>query len=231
MATLGLQHPHLPVHSGRVLRLADGCGRLECHSHNDVFPIADAALNATASIGGGAEAALFLDECVVVCRSPHFHSLESTADLEAFGRGDREHGVSELSLNRLSGKSCQDTSSLSKHGSPSPTGQLRMTHVTMPPVESLASRHATISSSIAATTLASSGQRTNVLSMSARVSGRVSRSVEARTVPTPLTQATISTPYLVFKTFSAIAPAATRPIVSRALLRPPPLLALTPYLY
>mmetsp|Transcript_39590 Transcript_39590/g.85709 ORF Transcript_39590/g.85709 Transcript_39590/m.85709 type:complete len:305 (+) Transcript_39590:261-1175(+) len=89
----------MSVCSSKTKRAApDGCGRLECHSHNDVFPIADAALNATASIGGGAEAALFLDECVVVCRSPHFHSLESTADLEAFGRGDREHGVSELSL-------------------------------------------------------------------------------------------------------------------------------------
>ncbi len=41
-----------------------------------------------------------------------------------------------------------------------------------------------------------------------------------------LTQATISTPYFSLSHFSAMAPAATRPIVSRALARPPPLAAL-----
>ena len=74
------------------------------------------------------------------------------------------------------------------------------------------------------------------------------------TVPTPLTHATISTPYLATRPdgsncvrhanqsgqsadathfieshFSAIAPAATRPMVSRALERPPPLDDRKPY--
>ena len=42
----------------------------------------------------------------------------------------------------------------------------------------------------------------------------------ASCMPTLLTHATISTPYHVRSTFSAMAPAATRPMVSRALLRP-----------
>ena len=50
-------------------------------------------------------------------------------------------------------------------------------------------------------------------------------------LPTEETKATISTPQASDKYFSAIAPAATRPIVSRALLRPPPLDALIPYLW
>lgn len=50
------------------------------------------------------------------------------------------------------------------------------------------------------------------------------------TFPTPLTNATISTPYASLRNFSAMAPAATRPIVSRAEARPPPDEALTPYL-
>ena len=66
------------------------------------------------------------------------------------------------------------------------------------------------------------------------------------TFPTELTKATISTPYAILRYFSAIAPAATRPdgnekgyaalirmgqipMVSLALLRPPPLLAFIPY--
>ena len=48
-------------------------------------------------------------------------------------------------------------------------------------------------------------------------------------MPTEETNATISTPYRRERHFSAIAPAATLAIVSRALLRPPPLLARIPY--
>jgi hypothetical protein len=44
----------------------------------------------------------------------------------------------------------------------------------------------------------------------------------ASIVETALTQATISIPYREAKNFSAMAPAATRPTVSRALERPPP---------
>ncbi len=47
--------------------------------------------------------------------------------------------------------------------------------------------------------------------------------------PMLLTKATISIPWLSRKTFSAIAPAATRAIVSRAEERPPPEEAFTPY--
>lgn len=47
--------------------------------------------------------------------------------------------------------------------------------------------------------------------------------------PTDVKKATISTPYVSRSHFSATAPAATRAMVSRALLRSPPELALMPY--
>lgn len=47
--------------------------------------------------------------------------------------------------------------------------------------------------------------------------------------PTEETKETISTPWARERYFSAIAPAATRPIVSLALLLPPPLEAFMPY--
>ena len=50
------------------------------------------------------------------------------------------------------------------------------------------------------------------------------------TLPTDETNATNSTPRASLRYFSAIAPAATRPMVSLALERPPPLLAFKPYL-
>ena len=134
-------------------------------------------------------------------------------------------------------------SSLSKQGSPRPRGVLRMTHVTVPPMLSLASRNWAIFSAMRLEASAS-GQRTGrKLSTSARV--MVERRDRYRgfvaavgcsgvggkrcSLPTELTKETISTPCVRERYFSAIAPAATRPIVSLALLLPPPLLALTPY--
>ena len=134
-------------------------------------------------------------------------------------------------------------SSLSKQGSPRPSGVLRITQVIVPPMLSLASRNWAIFCAIRLEASAS-GQRTG---RKESTSSRVIREIRSRksglvaavgcsgvggkrySLPMEVTNATISTPCTTERYFSAIAPAATRPIVSRALLRPPPLLALTPY--
>ena len=73
-----------------------------------------------------------------------------------------------------------------------------------------------------------SGQRIMLASTMARV--RFNPSVSGALIcPTWLTQATISIPSAVFSIFSAMAPAQTRPIVSRAEARPPPEEARIPY--
>ncbi len=75
---------------------------------------------------------------------------------------------------------------------------------------------------------AGSGQRTRVASTAARVTAAGS-TTPASTCSTCSTQATISTPWARPSHCSTRAPAATRPMVSRALARPPPLAARMPY--
>ena len=120
-------------------------------------------------------------------------------------------------------------SSLSKTGSPSPTGALRITHVTVPPMLSFASRYLAIESVMRAEASVS-GQRTGrcastcsrvMVCKRERYFGLVA--AEAGEVagkrysePTEVTKATISISYARRRYFSAMAPAATRPIVSRA---------------
>jgi hypothetical protein len=74
---------------------------------------------------------------------------------------------------------------------------------------------------------AASGQRAMLDSTAARVT--LAGSMAVSSVATRLTQATMSTP-MVPSSLRAIAPAATRPTVSRALARPPPIQARMPYL-
>lgn len=139
----------------------------------------------------------------------------------------------------------RQASNLSKHGSPRPTGQLRITQVTVPPIESFLSRNSAILSAIrsAASLLGQRTGRKSGWSTSSRVIvsksfrnvgfvagvGCVDVGGKSSSSPTDETKATISTPWTRERYFSAMAPAATRAIVSRAELRPPPLLARTPY--
>ena len=118
-----------------------------------------------------------------------------------------------------------------------------MTQVTVPPMLSALSRYSAMRSSMRFEA-AASGQRTGrkestslrvTLSMRLRKAGLeegvgyVLVSGKRCSGPTELVKATISTPWAMERYFSAIAPAATLPMVSRALLLPPPLLAFTPY--
>mmetsp|Transcript_6980 Transcript_6980/g.15954 ORF Transcript_6980/g.15954 Transcript_6980/m.15954 type:complete len:312 (+) Transcript_6980:265-1200(+) len=120
-------------------------------------------------------------------------------------------------------------SSLSKHGSPRPMGQLRITMAHVPPTESSSARAALMQSAILSA-VGMCGQRTMCWSTSSREMVSRFTSLSGSTMsPTELTHDTSSVLYLSFSHFSAIAPAATRPMVSRALARPPPLAARKPY--
>mmetsp|Transcript_7907 Transcript_7907/g.32097 ORF Transcript_7907/g.32097 Transcript_7907/m.32097 type:complete len:249 (+) Transcript_7907:295-1041(+) len=117
-------------------------------------------------------------------------------------------------------------SSLSKTGCPRPRGTRRATHVTVPPVELPFLRTPSIAATICSA-ISGSGQRAMLDSTCSMVT--VDGSTSHSTSFTWLTQPTISTPKAL-RSALATAPAATRPMVSRALERPPPAAARTPYL-
>mmetsp|Transcript_46866 Transcript_46866/g.111599 ORF Transcript_46866/g.111599 Transcript_46866/m.111599 type:complete len:314 (+) Transcript_46866:301-1242(+) len=120
-------------------------------------------------------------------------------------------------------------SSLSNTGSPIPIGQLRITTLTTPPMESSSAR-ASLMQSVIFSAVSRHGHRTMCSSTWSRVMVSMLAADSGQTMsPTPETHDTISTPYFSLSHFSAMAPAATRPIVSRAEDRPPPLAARKPY--
>ena len=121
----------------------------------------------------------------------------------------------------------RSASSLSNTGSPHPGGTERATHVTTPPSESPSRRAASIASVIRAAA-AGSGQRVGSASTSARVT--TESSTLASMVWMRLTQDNTSMPNRLARSLRATAPAATRPMVSRAEARPPPAAARMPYL-
>ena len=123
----------------------------------------------------------------------------------------------------------RSASSRSNTGSPSPGGTPRTRHSITPPTESPSLRTALMRSIIAAA-VAGCGQRTAVASTSARVGNFSSAATGAMMSCTCVTNARVSTPPASARIFFAMAPAATRPIVSRAELRPPPRWSRTPYL-
>ena len=96
----------------------------------------------------------------------------------------------------------------------------------MPPSE-LPSLRAASTAAIMRSATARSGQRIGVVSTCSRVT--VSRSHSATSRPTFETQATTVTSKRTARSLRAIAAAATRPAVSRALVRPPPRQSRTPY--
>ena len=96
----------------------------------------------------------------------------------------------------------------------------------MPPSESPSFRAASTAAIIFSAT-ARSGQRIGVWSTSARVTFSTSQSTAS--LPTFDTHATTVTLHRSARSFRAMAAAATRPAVSRALVRPPPRQSRTPY--
>mmetsp|Transcript_6151 Transcript_6151/g.18635 ORF Transcript_6151/g.18635 Transcript_6151/m.18635 type:complete len:250 (-) Transcript_6151:424-1173(-) len=121
-------------------------------------------------------------------------------------------------------------SSLSKTGEPSPQGQFLTTQVTVPPHESLCLLMSSMAFTIFSE-VSSCGHRTMLSSISSTVTLSWSTAPSGTLTSFTLdTQATISVPATSFNRVLAIAPAATLPMVSLALLLPPPATARTPYL-
>mmetsp|Transcript_15343 Transcript_15343/g.52410 ORF Transcript_15343/g.52410 Transcript_15343/m.52410 type:complete len:202 (+) Transcript_15343:371-976(+) len=138
-----------------------------------------------------------------------------------------EPSSNALVAGRLSIACAKSASSLWNTGAPRPRGTLRSTHVTTPP-QLLPLVRTSSMAAIISSALASSGHRTMFASTSSMVNDSMS-TASVSTSRTALTYARTSVPHSSLRIFFAMAPAATRPIVSRALDRPPPAIALTPY--
>ena len=81
-----------------LLFLEDGGGGLEGEAAEDGFAVADAALDAAAAVGGGADAAGVHVEGVVVLAAAEARAGKAAADLEAFGGGEAHQGFGEVGL-------------------------------------------------------------------------------------------------------------------------------------
>ena len=132
-----------------------------------------------------------------------------------------------LAAGRDSMAPARAASSLSNTGSPRPGGTPRQTHSTTPPRESPSRRAASMASTIRAAA-DGSGQRVGPASTSSRVNA--AGSAAASMSRTDCTQPSTSTPAAACSSLRAMAAAATRPTVSRADARPPPVQSRKPYL-
>ena len=81
-----------------ALRSQHGRGGLEGHAKHNFLAVADAALRAATAVGRGADAPIARLKKVVVLAAPLQRTGEAAADLEAFGRGQREHRLGEVGL-------------------------------------------------------------------------------------------------------------------------------------
>jgi hypothetical protein len=99
-----------------------GCGHNDSPEVN-VLSVGDTSLNTTAPVGGRPQGLLpgdgvdAIDKRVVVGASREHGSSESRANLESFGRRDREHGVSEDSLELVKGRLSETDGAVSDHTS------------------------------------------------------------------------------------------------------------------
>ena len=127
-----------------------------------------------------------------------------------------------LVAGRLSIALASSASSLSNTGAPRPRGTPRQTQVTTPPQESPRVRTSSMAAIMRSAVLGW-GHLTMLASTSSRVNPSRSMFSGARsTSRTLLTNASTCVPATWARIFFAMAPAATRPMVSRALERPPP---------
>lgn len=206
--------------------MADGRGGLTGDAEEDGHAVKDAALDAAWVVGlcvqarpgnarlvGGGVKGRRGDEGVVVPATVYFGAEEAGADLEALDSGDESIAWP------------MRASSLLKAGSPRPEG----VYVTVPPVLSFWSRSSATRASMRSKASAS-GHRTGrnsstlsrviVLAKLGNVGSALMASVSPKSLilPTDVTKATVSTPYMSLSNFCAAAPAATRQMVSRALL-------------
>lgn len=96
VATAAAQGGVLVVVIHGVLFMHDGGHGFEGDAEVDGFAVADAALDATGAIGGGADAVLDTAEGIIMGAAGEQDPGEAGADFEAFGGGQAEHGLGEV---------------------------------------------------------------------------------------------------------------------------------------
>ncbi len=182
-------------------------------------PLADSALHAAAMVGAGAEALPFAYEGIVVLAEPR---MRLPAKPEPISK--------PLAAGRESIACASRASSLSKTGSPSPAGTLRQTQLMMPPTESCSAaggEDRRLHRAAAAAAIAGSGPMVRSTVARSMVSGSTVRGVDVADAAHPGDD--LDAVRCAAERVPAMAPAATRPMVSRALARPPPLAERRPY--
>ncbi|SUS07599.1 hypothetical protein DF3PB_470010 [uncultured Defluviicoccus sp.] len=98
MAAAGLELGARAGMIDRLLRLHDRRRGLEGGAENQLLAVGDAPLHAAGAVRGGAHAPAGGHESVIVFRSLQQRAGEAAADLEALGRGQREHGLGQVRL-------------------------------------------------------------------------------------------------------------------------------------
>ena len=84
------------VHGGA--RLQDRRHGLEPNPEHDVLAVADAALDAAASVGGGADSVAAIHERVVVLGTAHQRAAQPGAQFQGLRRGKGPHGLGEVGV-------------------------------------------------------------------------------------------------------------------------------------
>ena len=200
-----------------VLLAHDRRRGLEGHPEVDRLAVADAALDAAAAVGARAHAVALHVERVVVLAS-RVRSVPA-----------KPEPISKpLLAGRLSTALARSASRRSKTGSPQPGGQPRTAQVTTPPSESPALRAASTAAIIRSATREIGAADRRPLDLLARdlLDDRSRRPAR----PTLVDPGDDLDAVALGSSLRAMAPAATRPAVSRALVRPPPRQSRMPYL-
>ena len=90
------------------LLLEDGGGGFEGDAEDQVFAVADSALNSAGAVGSGTNFSAFIVENIIVFRAFHRDRVETGSDLKAFGGGQGEHRFCEVCFQTV------------EHGNPQP---------------------------------------------------------------------------------------------------------------
>jgi hypothetical protein len=191
------------------LLLNDGGGGFESGAERENFAGRNASQHPSSAVGTSPDLALPVFKQIVVGASSEKGSFESTSDLKAFGCRQGQHGLGEISLKPIKNRFAQ-------------AGSQAMTPPTLSPWLRTA-----LMRSIMRAAVFGLGHLTAVASTSFLRTGPSGGGMTISSMDS--IQAIISMLAVRRSNFAAIAPAATRPMVSRAEERPPPSAMRRPY--
>ena len=95
--------------------------RLEADAQHDVFAVADAALDASTSVGGGSDAVPTVHKFVVVFRSPHEGATQARTQFQRLGGGQGPHRLGKVGVQAIKDRftpTCGHTSGHQDNGAP-----------------------------------------------------------------------------------------------------------------